>query len=149
MQTPFFGQLFCSAFFITFMLTIGQAQTTSQSAGRQEAALKIKTELLQLRAVVTDKKGRVIEGLQADEFELLENNRPQKIEFFGREVVGGSNKQAGDAASKGENTVPSSPPLVPPTKPTCTIALFVDNVHVTFDSLDRTKQTLSKSRFGL
>lgn len=120
---------------------IGLTQTANQPANNQEPAIRIKTELLQLRAVVTDKQGKVIEGLQVLEFELLENNRPQKIEFFRREVVGESNKEQANVSAGIKNTVPILPR---PTKPTRTIALFVDNVHLSFDSLDRTKQTLRR-----
>ncbi|HMV85182.1 MAG TPA: VWA domain-containing protein [Blastocatellia bacterium] len=106
--------------------------------------MRIKTELLQLRAVVTDKQGKVVEGLRVEEFELLENNRPQKIEFFSREVVGVSNKEKADSPAGAKNTDAVSPSLTPAAKPTRTIALFVDNVHLSFDSLDRTKQTLRR-----
>lgn len=139
-QSPL--SLLCGLILTACLLTSGQAQTTNQPANQQEPALKIKTELLQLRAVVTDKQGKVIEGLQATEFELLENNRPQKIEFFGRETIrtAVSKEQPGAAGAK----TPAATPLTPSAKPTRTIALFVDNVHLTLDSLDRTKQTLRR-----
>ncbi|MEK7833162.1 MAG: VWA domain-containing protein, partial [Acidobacteriota bacterium] len=106
--------------------------------------MRIKTELLQLRAVVTDKQGKVVEGLRVEEFELSENNRQQKIEFFGREVVSESKKEKADVSAGVKNNASISPSLTPPAKPTRTIALFVDNVHLTLDSLDRTRQTLRR-----
>lgn len=135
MKNLFFLLLSTATFLGMGLPTSGFAQTTTQPANNQEPALRIKTELLQLRAVVTDKQGKIIEGLKADEFELLENNRPQKIEFFGSEVVSESkNEKAGTPAGV-KNNAPASPPLTPPTKPTRTIALFVDNFHLTLDSL--------------
>ncbi len=132
------------ALFSLSLTVIGLAQTTNPPTNNQEPALRIKTELLQLRAVVTDKQGKVIEGLKVEEFELLENNRPQKIEFFGSEVVSEGKKGKAAVPAEAKNTASNSPPLTPPAKPTRTIALFVDNVHATLDSMDRTRQTLRR-----
>ena len=144
MKTQLLLSLFALAFLLLSLPVIGLAQTTNPPATNQEPALRIKTELLQLRAVVTDKQGKVIEGLKAEEFELLENNRPQKIEFFGSEVVSEGKKGTADTPAGVKNNAPNSPPLTPPAKPTRTIAFFVDNVHATLDSMDRTRQTLRR-----
>jgi len=116
----------------------GLAQAPA-ATNTQEPALRIKTELLQLRAVITDKQGNVIEGLQATDFEILENNRPQKIEFFAQESVA-ERRAAAPAAT--EPPASGAPPRSTPVQPTRTIALFVDNVHLSFDSLARTKEAL-------
>ncbi|HEX9003772.1 MAG TPA: VWA domain-containing protein [Blastocatellia bacterium] len=144
MKTRLLVSLFAVALLSLGLPAIGLAQTTNPPTNNQEPALRIKTELLQLRAVVTDKQGNVVEGLKAEEFELLENNRPQKIEFFGSEVVSEGKKEKADPPAGVKNNAPNSPPLTPPAKPTRTIALFVDNVHATLDSLDRTRQTLRR-----
>jgi VWFA-related protein len=143
LKTQSLRSLFALALLSLSLLVIGLAQTTNPPAN-QEPALRIKTELLQLRAVVTDKQGKVIEGLKVEEFELLENNRLQKIEFFGSEVVSEGRNGKADPPAGVKNNAAISPPLTPPTKPTRTIALFVDNVHATLDSLDRTRQTLRR-----
>ena len=144
MKTKLLRPLFALAFLSLSLPVIGLAQTTNPPTNNQEPALRIKTELLQLRAVVTDKQGKVIEGLKVEEFELLENNRPQKIEFFGSEVVSEGKKGKAAVPAEAKNTASNSPPLTPPAKPTRTIALFVDNVHATLDSMDRTRQTLRR-----
>lgn len=141
MKTRSLLSLFAGALLSLGLPAIGLTQTANQPANNQEPTLRLKTELLQLRAVVTGKQGKVIEGLQAEEFELLENNRPQKIEFFGSETVRAAIKEQPSAA--GAKT-PAATPLTSPAKPTRTIALFVDNVHLTFDSMHRTKQTLRR-----
>jgi VWFA-related protein len=140
LKSLFFLSLSAGALLAFGLLTSGFAQTTTPPANHQEPTLRVKTELLQLRAVVTDKQGKLIEGLKADELELLENNRPQKIEFFGSETIRAVGKE--QAVTAGTKT--TATPLTPSAKPTRTIALFVDNVHLTFDSLDRTKQTLRR-----
>ncbi len=141
-----FNRTFLTSLVQILLLHSSTAPCLAQTVNNQDAAIKVKTELLQLRAVVTDKKGKVVEGLQAEEFELLENNRPQKIEFFVREVVNESKTAKVGVPSEASNqavTLPANKSLDKPT-PARTIALFIDNVHLTFDSLDRTKQTLRR-----
>jgi hypothetical protein len=48
----------------------------------QEQALKLKAELVEIRAVVTDKSGRIIDNLSKDDFELFENDAAQQVVFF-------------------------------------------------------------------
>jgi hypothetical protein len=53
------------------------AQTDSQ-----QRVLRITTNLVQVDAVVTDPGGRQVSNLRADDFEILEDGRPQKITAF-------------------------------------------------------------------
>lgn len=62
----------------------GQAQTKSDEQNKQ---LRLKADLVQVRAVVTDKRGQPVAGLKKEDFELLEENRPQAISFFSAEDV--------------------------------------------------------------
>ncbi|HEX6099200.1 MAG TPA: VWA domain-containing protein [Thermoanaerobaculia bacterium] len=50
----------------------------------QEAALseKVEVRLIEIDAVVTDRKGNHISGLKAEDFEVLENGRPQAVTNF-------------------------------------------------------------------
>lgn len=47
-----------------------------------EFKLKVETGLMEVRTVVTDKKGRIVEGLTKEDFELLEEDEPQEISHF-------------------------------------------------------------------
>ena len=58
------------------------ASQTKPKADGQEKTFKVKTELVEIHAVVTDRQGHVIENLKKDDFELLENNQPQETSFF-------------------------------------------------------------------
>src|SRR5437773_9949696 len=51
----------------------------------QKGVLRLKTDLIQLQVVVTDKKGGVIEDLKKEDFELLDQGRPQEVSFFSLE----------------------------------------------------------------
>ena len=43
---------------------------------------KVSTELAEIRAVVTDQHGHIVEDLKKEDFELLEDGQPQEISFF-------------------------------------------------------------------
>jgi VWFA-related protein len=47
-----------------------------------EQQFRSRTDLVQLPVIVTDKDGRVVDGLTADDFEVLEDGRPQEITAF-------------------------------------------------------------------
>ena len=53
----------------------------------QDRPIKLKTDLIELRAVVTDSAGKLVDNLTKDDFEVLENGREQQIAFFGLERV--------------------------------------------------------------
>jgi Ca-activated chloride channel homolog len=63
--------------------------TENTAAARQShgQVLKVETQLQTIAVRVTDKKGQDIKGLTAEDFEVLEDGRPQKIAFFGTESV--------------------------------------------------------------
>jgi VWFA-related protein len=48
----------------------------------QEERLRISTELIQLDVVVTDREGRPVSNLSREDFELLEDGKPQRLSFF-------------------------------------------------------------------
>jgi len=50
-----------------------------------EAVMKIRTDLVSLSVVVTGREGRLIPGLQRDDFEVYENKVRQQIEYFSDE----------------------------------------------------------------
>jgi VWFA-related protein len=110
---------------------------------------RVKTELMEVRAVVTDKQGRIVENLQKDDFELLENNHPQTISFFSVSQV--ESKGSRPAATKPtvqerqdkilESTQIKERLSEPPVR---TTLLCVDNLHLSITSLNRVKQALRR-----
>ena len=49
---------------------------------KQDPVIRVVTELVELRVVVTDKKGHPITDLTREDFVLLEDGKPQEISFF-------------------------------------------------------------------
>jgi len=106
--------------------------------------VKITTNLVQIDAVVTDRKGIHVTDLRPDEVEMLANGKPQKITDFSYIKM---SRPAEAARKPTENTGPSIP--VPPQQPRReevrrTIALVIDDLRMSFDSVRFTKQALKK-----
>src|SRR5215510_5107410 len=62
-------------------LDLHQSQASQNRPG-QDQPIRVKTELINLRAVVTDKRGQSITDLKKEDFELMENGKPQEVSFF-------------------------------------------------------------------
>ena len=63
----------------------GGTNSSSSSAGEEvdeDDVVRVETELVSVPAVVTDRTGRVLTGLRAENFILLEDGRPQRIANF-------------------------------------------------------------------
>src|SRR5262249_7804122 len=65
----------------TTSLDLRQSKASQNPPG-QDQPIRVKTELIDLRAVVTDKRGQPITDLKREDFELMENGKPQEVNFF-------------------------------------------------------------------
>lgn len=107
--------------------------------------VKITTNLVQVDAVVTDRRGRHITDLRPDEVQMLENGKPQKITDFSYIRVAPPSQAATNATE--ENSRPAGP--VPPRnirreEVQRTMAVVIDDLRMSFDSIRFTKQALKK-----
>ena len=65
---------------VLFLLTLQNGQ---QSGDSQKPVLKTNTRLVVVDVVATDSEGHAISGLEAQDFSVTEDGRPQKISGFG------------------------------------------------------------------
>src|ERR1041385_9117977 len=72
------------AYFSANPIAVGLGQTKPSD---QDEPVRLRTELIEVQVVVTDKQGRVIEDLKKEDFELLEQGRPQEVTFFSLEHI--------------------------------------------------------------
>jgi VWFA-related protein len=104
----------------------------------QDTPIRVATELIEVRAVVTDKQGQPISGLTKDDFELLENNKPREISFFSLTRV----------PTKEEIAKTNSPAAALTTaataKPARSLVLFADTMHLATGNLLFLKQALRR-----
>ena len=114
--------------------------------------IRIDVNLIQVDAVVTDSKGKAVTNLTRDDFEVLQDGEPQKITAF--EFVTVKDRAAmldSLRVSAGPN-VPLGGVPVPPSRAATprredirrTIALVVDDLALSFDSVVRVREALKK-----
>src|SRR5215217_7274012 len=131
---------FCS---FILLVTICAATTAQQPQNPQEPeVLRINTELVQTAITVLDKKGKFVEGLQRDQFELNVDGKPRTVTFFER-VAAGSARERELATLAGPNDA-SPKPTAPVTVPGRTIVFFIDDLHLSPDSMNRTRMMLQR-----
>ena len=82
--------------------------------------VRITTKLVQVDVTVTDRSGNPVTNLTADDFEITENGRPQKINNFSY-VSTGSNSSSPNAtsspAAKSKSNVVGPPAPMSPLRP--------------------------------
>lgn len=71
--------------FISWVLAAPSART-QENAPPAGPTLKATTEVVNVYAIVREKKGRPIANLSREDFELAEDNAPQAIRYFSRET---------------------------------------------------------------
>lgn len=142
---------------LLFGIAVIAAQKESSQTGPKKTPevqkFMISTELMEVRAVVTDKKGNVIENLKKDDFELLEDDKAQEISFFSISKVERELRQAaGDKtevqtagakdAAQESTAAPQNIQQRLGESPVRTTLLYVDNLHLSFAGLNSVKQAL-------
>ena len=125
---------------------LAQEAPPSPPANNQtpDDVLRINTELVQTDVMVFDKEGRFVDNLQREQFELRIDDRSQAISFFDRVQAGSADEEAQLAAARGlvSSATEKNPPTVRPLDRGRIIIFFIDDLHLTFESLRRARQTL-------
>lgn len=127
-------------FAASFLLIIGGVVAAAQLPSPQETeVIRTNTDLVQTAVTVLDKKGNFVDGLKSDQFQLIVDGKPRQVAFFER-IAAGSTRE-GELAARGLG-VNSNAPLPPATVPGRTIVFFIDDLHLSPDSLSRTRMML-------
>lgn len=122
-----------------------QQESQRQSQPDQGAVVRITTQLVQIDAIVTDKKGRHIEDLSEEDFELTVDGKRQPLTHFKlfRLVEPGRAKLVG---SKEKAPILTQMPTrqIEPEKVRRAIALVVDDLGLSFSSVAFAKHSLKR-----
>src|SRR2546423_5831956 len=83
-------QIILVAIFAATLATVvsAQGQVVTDTQSRADDVVRVNTELVQTDVMVFDKKGRFVDQLTADQFQLLVDNKLQPITFFERVTSG-------------------------------------------------------------
>jgi VWFA-related protein len=109
---------------------------------QQPDVIRTNTELVQTAVTVLDKKGHFVEGLQRDQFELVVDGKPRPVAFFERVAAGSAREQELANLTNTNNTVTASPIASPARVAGRTIVFFIDDLHLSPDSMSRTRMML-------
>jgi len=128
-------------FSIFLPLPLVGAQT--KSADDKDEVVRITTNLVQIDAVVT-KDGKPIPNLKAEDFELYEDGRKQTITSFAyiSNVAKVPNSESPAAPDKGREEIPPDP--IQRDAPRRTIAIVVDDLGLSFESMSNVRRQLRK-----
>jgi VWFA-related protein len=105
--------------------------------------IRTNTELVQTAITVLDKKGHFVEGLQRDQFQLIVDGKPRPVAFFER-VASGSPRELelANLGNTNTNTAAPATPTAAPRVPGRTIVFFIDDLHLSPDSMNRSRMML-------
>ncbi len=109
--------------------------------GQQDEVVRIDTELVQTAVTVFDKQGRLVDGLKKEDFELRVDGRVVPISFF-ENILSGSQRDRLTRVRGNEPTPVKAPPSGVSFRQR-TIVFFLDDRHLSLDSLGRTRKTLT------
>lgn len=118
-------------------------QTQKPTPSPPDDVIRINTDLVQTDVMVFDKTGRFVDGLQRDQFELNVDGKPQAISSF-EQIRAGSFKDRSRLIANGSAASPSSEKAAIDESRGRTIVFFIDDVHLSLDSLGRTRKTLTQ-----
>ncbi|MDT7541854.1 MAG: hypothetical protein QOE33_1758 [Acidobacteriota bacterium] len=112
-----------------------------------EEVVRITTNLVQLDLVVTDKSGRQVTDLKAEDFDILQDNRPQQITNFSYvSTVPGSLASSTSVARGPVNKNEPPPPPRPARRERArrTMVIVVDDLGMSFPSVASARAALTK-----
>jgi VWFA-related protein len=112
----------------------------------QEDVVSITSNLVQIDVVVTDKDGKQVNDLRPEEFEISEDGKRQQITNFSYVSAGGPQAApaSGDAAAAARNDPTAPPARLTREQVRRTIALVVDDLGLSFESIGSVRAGLRK-----
>src|SRR5690242_4877819 len=129
------------SFPLVLFLILSTAAAQQQSAPQKGDVIRITTQLVQTDVTVGDKEGRFVDGLKPEQDELLVDGKPQSISFFER-IAAGSEADSTLQSATASETKPTTTERNPSRRRT--IFFFVDDMHLSPDSMVRTKEMLKR-----
>ena len=119
--------------------SLAQQQDTNKTQSNTDV-LRTNTELVQTGVSVFDKQGHFVDGLTRQDFELEVEGRRAPISFFENIVAGTSRDREARSLGSDEPAKQERSPGVSIRRRT--IVFFIDDRHLSLDSIGRTRKTL-------
>ncbi len=139
------------AFALTLFFALTNfAQTptpTPKPVDDDDEVVKISTTLIQVDVTVTDKNGKIVNDLKSEDFEIFENGKKQEITNFSFVSTSSEVEPPPEKSKEKEKkpAVPLPPPVsLKPEQVRRTIALVVDDLGLSFESVYQVRRALRK-----
>jgi VWFA-related protein len=137
---------------LSLLLSIAAQEPTppkNQQEQEPNEVVRITSNLVQVDVTVTDKKGRPVPNLRPEDFEILEDGKPQKITNFsfitgGERVAPTPTPIRSDRTGKTPVAPPPPPVVLRPEQVRRTVALVVDDLGLSFESVHFVRAALRK-----
>ncbi len=120
------------------------AKPTPSSPASDDDTVRITTNLVQVDAVVTDKNGKPVTDLRADEVEIFEDGRQQQVTNFSLVSSESLSSTERSAPTKGGSVSPLPPVKLQREDIRRTIALVVDDLGLSFESIYGVRRAVKK-----
>lgn len=131
---------------LLFFLGLTQLFAQAPENSSPQGVIRITVNLVQVDAVVTDSKGHQVTNLRPEDFEILEDGRPQTITNFSYIAVAAPPSRRAPVQSPAAPTgVPSVPPVrLRPEQVRRTIAVVVDDLSLSPEGTVYAREALKK-----
>jgi VWFA-related protein len=134
--------------FVAFCLAALPLYVQAQNSSKPEPTddvIRVNTELVQTDVMVFDKKGHFVDGLRPEQFNLSLDGQTRSVSIFER-VTSGSRLEASQLATMRAGSSTSVPANAATAVGSATsgrlIFFFVDDVHLSGESLARARKTI-------
>jgi VWFA-related protein len=133
------------------LILLGTAPLTPQQTSEQSAGpvIRVTVDLVQVDAVVTDSQGRHVTGLKPEDFQILEDGKPQKITHFsyvpGTSIAGGPapvNPPPREPSGKTPEAIPAPVKALRPEEVRRTIVLMADDLGLSSDDIPNVRKAM-------
>lgn len=138
-------KLFLAALFLLSCAALAFTQTPTPTPKSDDEVVKISTHLIQIDVTVTDKHGKIVNDLKPEDFEIYENGQKQDISNFS--FVSNTQENVIVEKSKEKEKKPQvvlPPSTIRPEQVHRTIALVVDDLSLSFESIYYARRALKK-----
>ncbi|NDD62779.1 MAG: VWA domain-containing protein [Acidobacteria bacterium] len=137
---------FIISFIFSFLVAgVAVAAGLEQRPGEQrpETLIRLDTELVQIDVVVEDEKGRLVRDLRREDFQLIEDGRPQSLSYFSVATAGRAGRSP-ITTSRSDTALSAGSVDTAPIDLERYFILAIDDLHLSPGSLQLAKQSLQR-----
>ncbi|MFZ0962908.1 MAG: VWA domain-containing protein [Terriglobia bacterium] len=120
------------------------AQTTEMAASESTFKLRAERNVVVVRVVVRDVSGKAVTGLYKEDFRLFDNGKPQTIFDFSAESPATKLGPAAPGPAAQPSAAAPTEAEHPVIMPERFVALFFDDVHISFSDMVRTRDAAGR-----